>query len=88
MPYRIGLQGRDIIKYEVDRMSKMKVIETAHSPWGSTAVVVPKPDGSKHFFVDCRRLNKMSIRDSYPLSRMSECIDSLGEEKNPNNIGL
>ncbi len=81
MPYRTGQEAREIIKFEVDRMLKMKVIEPAQSEWASPVVLVPKADGSRRFCVDYRRLNKLTIRDSYPLPRMDECIDSLGEAR-------
>jgi len=44
-------------------------------------VLVPKKDGTLRFCVDYRPLNAVSKRDSYPLPRMDECIDSLGEAK-------
>jgi len=42
-------------------------------------VLVPKKDGTLRFCVDYRLLNVMTNKDSYPLPRMDECIDSLGE---------
>jgi Reverse transcriptase (RNA-dependent DNA polymerase) len=54
------------------------VIEPASSEWTSTVVLVPNPDGSLRFCVDYRGLNALTIRDSCPLPRMDECIDSLG----------
>jgi len=44
-------------------------------------VLVPKKDGTLRFCVEYRLLNAVSERDSYPLPRMDECIDSLGEAK-------
>ena len=38
-----------------------------------------QPDGSLRFCVDCRKLNSLTVQDSYPLPRMGECIDSMGE---------
>ncbi len=44
-------------------------------------VIVPKRDGSARFCVDYRKLNASTIRDAYPIPRMDDCIDSLGEAK-------
>ena len=55
------------------------VIEPATCEWASPIVLVPKPDGSLRFCVDYRRLNAITVPDTYPLPRMDECIDSLGD---------
>jgi len=57
------------------------VIEPTSSEWGFPVVLVPKKDGTLRFCVEYRLLNAVSERDSYPLPRMDECIDSLGEAK-------
>jgi Reverse transcriptase (RNA-dependent DNA polymerase) len=62
-------------------MLKAQVIEPATSEWASPIVLVAKPDGSTRFYVDYRKLNAITVRDSYPLPRMDECIDSLGGAK-------
>ena len=78
-PYRAGPQARQAETTEVDKMLKAGVIEPATSEWASPVVLVPKPDGSLRFCVDYRRLNAITVRDTYPLPRMDECIDSLGD---------
>jgi hypothetical protein len=55
------------------------VIEPATCEWASPIVLVPKPDGSLRFCVDYRRLNAIAVPDTYPLPRMDEYIDSLGD---------
>ena len=78
-PYKAGPTARQIEKEEVQRMLAAGVIEPSMAEWASPVVLVPKPDGSKRFCIDYRRLNALTIRDSYPIPRMDECIDSLGE---------
>ena len=77
-PYREGPKTREIVKGEVERQLRAGVIEPAQSAWASPVVIVPKPDGTPRFCVDYRRLNAVTVRDSYPLPRMDDCIDSLG----------
>jgi len=42
-------------------------------------VLVPKPDGTMRFCVDYRRLNEGKVRNVYPLPRMDDFIDVLGD---------
>lgn len=80
-PYRTGIGARAVVKTEVDKMLKKGVIEPATTPWASPVVLAPKKDGTYRFCVDYRRLNNITVRDSYPLPRMDDCIDSLGDAK-------
>ena len=80
-PYRAGPRAREMETQEVYRMLKAGVIEPASTEWASPVVLVPKPDGTMRFCVDYRKLNEMTIRDTYPLPRMDECIDSLGNAR-------
>ena len=77
-PYRCGLKTRQAVEEEIKRMSGLDVIEPSTSEWAAPIVLVPKPDGSLRFCIDYRRLNALTLRDSYPLPRMDDCLDSLG----------
>jgi Reverse transcriptase (RNA-dependent DNA polymerase) len=80
-PYRAGAKAREAESVEIHRMLRAGVIEPAASEWASPVVLVPKPDGSMRFCINYRRLNNVTVRDSYPLPRMDECIDSLGDAR-------
>ena len=80
-PYRAGPKSREFVNKEVENMLHKGVISPVQSEWASPVVIVPKSDGSLRFCVDYRKLNAMTVRDTYPLPRMDECIDSLGDAK-------
>ena len=55
---------------EVQKMLEREVIEQSSTPWASPIVLVK--DGSTRFCVDYRRLNDVTIKDSYPLPRIGD----------------
>jgi hypothetical protein len=77
-PYRAGHFARTAEQTEVNRMLAQDIIEPATFEWSSPVVLVPKRDGEMRFCVDYRKLNNLTERDLYPLPRLDECIDSLG----------
>ena len=52
-------------------------IRPSNSPWSSLLVMVEKKDGSWRVCVDFRRVNAVTHRDAYPLSRIDATLDSL-----------
>ncbi|GBM93813.1 Retrovirus-related Pol polyprotein from transposon 297 [Araneus ventricosus] len=53
------------------------IIEVSLGPWASPIVLVRKKDGSTRFCVDYRKLNEITIKDSYPLQRIDDTLDAL-----------
>ncbi|GBN22444.1 Transposon Ty3-I Gag-Pol polyprotein, partial [Araneus ventricosus] len=49
--------------------------------WASPIVLVKKKDGSTRFCVDYRKLNKITIKDSYPLPRIDDILDVLNRSQ-------
>ena len=78
-PYRAGPIAREKEKKDMDRMLRAGVIEPTSAEWASPAVFVPKKEATMRFWVDYRKVNAVTVRDSYPLPRLDECIDSLGD---------
>ena len=80
-PYRAGPKAREFETAEVQRMLDNDVIEPAVSEWAAPVVIVSKKDGSLRFCIDYRKLNDLTVKDSYPLPRIDECLDTLGHAK-------
>jgi len=80
-PYRVSPQKRDIIRKEVEYMLNNKIIQPCDSQWASPCLLVPKPDKSARFCTDYRFVNKITKTDSYPLPRVDDLIDQIGEAR-------
>ena len=87
-PYRVHPEKSEQIRKELDLMIKMGVIEESNSPWAPPVVLTPKPDGSIRFCVDYRRLNDVTLPDAYPLPRVEDLIDKVGQAKYLTKIDL
>lgn len=80
-PYRANPAKMAVIRKELDDMKAMGVIEDSKSPWASPILLVPKPDGSVRFVIDYRKVNNVTIPDAFPLPRVDDLIDKVGNAK-------
>ena len=76
-PRRLPLARREEAENILSEMREQGVIEPSASAWSSPVVLVRKKDGSTRFCIDYRRLNDVTTKDSYPLPRIDDTIDSL-----------
>nr|VZI23315.1 unnamed protein product [Spirometra erinaceieuropaei] len=77
-PRRIPLHYREEVNKLLDELLQAKIIQPSSSPWASPIALVPKNDGSVRLCVDYRRLNAVTVRDSFPLPRLDDTLDALG----------
>ena len=71
---------RLVRKSNLDKI-KQGIIEPAQSAWSSNVVMARKKDGSLRFCVDYRKLNELTVKDTYPLPLIQSCLDAVGKAK-------
>ncbi|GBM00489.1 Transposon Ty3-G Gag-Pol polyprotein, partial [Araneus ventricosus] len=76
-PRRLPLAKKEEVERLVKEMVDNGIIEESSGPWASPIVLVKKKDGSTRFCVDYRKLNEITIKDSYPLPRIDDTLDAL-----------
>lgn len=82
--YRIPEALRGELKQITNQMLSDKIIRHSSSPWNSPMILVKKKeDASKkqkwRLVIDFRKLNDVTIGDSFPLSLITEILDALGK---------
>ena len=75
--HRIPLPQLDEVRAHLKMMLDAGVIRPSNSPWCNAVVLVRKKDGSLRFCIDFRRLNSLTVKDSHPLPRICETLESL-----------
>ena len=78
-PYNIPIKYLPLVKQEVDRLVSLGVIEpTRHATHAAPCFIQPKKDETIRFLTDFKELNKNIIREPFPLPKINEMIQSLG----------
>ena len=81
-PRRIPIHQREIEKQQVQALLDQGIVEESTSPWASNCVMVLKKDKQTYRYVlDFRKLNSVTVPDSYGLSRIDDTLDRLSGAK-------
>ena len=77
--YRLSALENAEIKKQVQELLEKGFIRPSTSPCGSPIVLVRKKDGSWRMCIDYRALNKITMKNRYPLPRIDDLLDQLKE---------
>ena len=77
--YRLSILENAEIKKQVQELLEKGFIGPSTSPCGSPIILVRKKDGSWRMCIDYRALNKITIKNRYPLPRIDDLLDQLKE---------
>jgi hypothetical protein len=77
----------ELKKQLADMLSKGLICPSA-SPWGPPVLFVDKRDSTIRLCVDYRKLNKVTIKNKYPLLKIEDLFDQLNGAKVFSKIDL
>ncbi|KAA3470451.1 DNA/RNA polymerases superfamily protein [Gossypium australe] len=76
-PYRMAPKELVELKAQIQELLDRGFIRPSVSPWGAPVLFVKKKDGTMRMCIDYRRLNKLTIKNKYPLPRIDDLFDQL-----------
>ncbi|GKA38647.1 putative reverse transcriptase domain-containing protein [Tanacetum coccineum] len=76
-PYRLAPSEMLELSNQLKELQEKGFIRPSHSPWGAPVLFVKKKDGSMRMCIDYRELNKLTIKNRYPLPRIDDLFDQL-----------
>ncbi|GJY72835.1 putative reverse transcriptase domain-containing protein [Tanacetum coccineum] len=76
-PYRLAPTEMQELSNQLKELQDTGFIRPSSSPWGAPVLFVKKKDGSFRMCIDYRELNKLTIKNRYPLPRIDDLFDQL-----------
>ncbi|KAJ9544791.1 hypothetical protein OSB04_024498 [Centaurea solstitialis] len=76
-PYRLAPPEMQELSSQLQELLDKGFIRPNSSPWGALVLFVKKKDGSFRMCIDYRELNKITIKNRYPLPRIDDLFDQL-----------
>ncbi|KAL0559143.1 hypothetical protein IC582_003733 [Cucumis melo] len=76
-PYRMAPAELKELKVQLQELLDKGFIRPSVSPWGAPVLFVKKNDGSMRLCIDYRELNKVTVKNRYPLPRIDDLFDQL-----------
>ena len=77
-PYRMNTIKQKYLKEEIQYLLDNNFIQPSKSAWSSPCILVSKPDKSYRLCTDYRKVNNVTKTDSFPIPRIEDCIDKIG----------
>nr|GEW06658.1 putative reverse transcriptase domain-containing protein [Tanacetum cinerariifolium] len=76
-PYQLALSDMKELSDQLKELADKGFIRPSSSPWGAPVLFVKKKDGSFRMCIDYQELNKLTMKNRYPLPRIDDLFDQL-----------
>ncbi|GJW18090.1 putative reverse transcriptase domain-containing protein, partial [Tanacetum coccineum] len=79
-PYRLASSELQELSGQFQELQDKGFIRPSHFPWGAPVLFVKKKDGSFRMCIDYRELNKLTVKNRYPLPKIDDLFDQLQDK--------
>jgi hypothetical protein len=76
--YKLSPAEQDDLKAQIESLLEKGLIRPSLSPWKAPVLFAPEKDGGLRMCLDYRALNKLTVKDKFPIPRVDELFDRLG----------
>ena len=76
------------LKMQLQELLENKYIRPSVSLWGAPVLFVKKKDGTLRLCIDYKKLNKVTVKNKYPLHRIDDLFDQMRGAKLFSKIDL
>ncbi|GFW29668.1 retrovirus-related Pol polyprotein from transposon 412 [Trichonephila clavipes] len=80
-PYRMTNRQNEILKAEIERMLKYKIIEPGPSEYTSPMILIETAGKDPRPCIDCRKLNEMTRTEFYPIPNIEQRVETVAAAK-------
>lgn len=87
-PYRMSYPELEELRKQLKELLESGLIRPAKSPFGAPVLFQKKSDGSLRMCCDYRALNKLTVKNKYPIPLVADCFDRLSQAKYFSKIDL
>ncbi|GJY69744.1 putative reverse transcriptase domain-containing protein [Tanacetum coccineum] len=77
VPYQLAPSEMKELSDQLQELSDKGFIRPSSSPWGAPVLFIKKNDGSFRMCIDYQELNKLTVKNRYPLPRINDLFDQL-----------
>ena len=74
-PYRMAPMKLKELKSQLQELLEKGFIRPNVSPWGAPVLFMKKKDGTLRMCIDYRKINKVTMKNKYPLSRIEDLFE-------------
>lgn len=86
--YPLSHEKLEELQKQVKDLLDRGLIQVSSSPWGFPVVFVKKPEGAWRMCIDYRGLNELTAKNGYPIPRIQDLLDIVGQAKYLSKIDL